>query len=130
MTLAVKLLAVARHDHVAGLVDEAHGEQRAGVDGAVGVLVRFAHLVHLVGKAPARRHVGKHHVAVEGEERIGELIAFARLARNVEFHHMKPSSQTCTAKRGWRTLLSPACRPGVLHEHDVWTREQTLQELR
>ena len=103
---AVELLAITRHDHVAGFVDQAHGEQGAGMDGEVGILVRFPYLVHLVRKAAARGHIGKHHVAVEREERVGELVAFPRLARNMKFHHRKRAPNLyCQRVKGGCTVL-------------------------
>ncbi len=85
--IAVELLAIAGNDHMAGLVDQSHGEEGAGVYGLVGILVRLANLVHAIRECAAGGHVGKDHVAVIGKERFGKLIALPCLARNVEFHH-------------------------------------------
>jgi hypothetical protein len=88
----VELLAVARHQHVAGLVDKAHGIKLAGMNRPFGMGLGVAHLVHAVGELAARGHIGENHVARIGEESPGELVAFPRLPRNVEFHHRYRSS--------------------------------------
>ena len=88
----IELLAIARHEDVAGFVDEAHGVKLAGVDGAVGVALGVTHLVHAVGKLAAGSHVREDDVTRIGEEGLGELVAIARVPRNVEFHHWKSSS--------------------------------------
>jgi len=91
--IAVELLAVAGNDDVTGLVDQSHGEEGAGVDGLVGILIRLANLVHEIREGAAGGHVDEHHVAVIGKERSGKLIALTCLARNMEFHHKNPCSR-------------------------------------
>ncbi len=130
---AIELLAVTGDDHVAGFVDKAHGEQRAGMDCEVGILVRFPYLVHLVSEPAATGHIGKHDVAVEGEERVGELIAFTRLARNVKFHHKnrapKPALPAEVTGRCTRPRHRVACRLGPpFPRPDLSIRAQTLQK--
>ncbi len=53
--LRIELLAVARHQHMAGLVDEAHGVKLAGMDDAVGMLFDVANLIHAVRELAAGR---------------------------------------------------------------------------
>ena len=124
--LGIELLAIAGHEHVAGLVDEAHGIERAGMDGLLGMFVGLAHLVHALRKLAARRHVVQNHVAVEGKQRLRESVALSCLARYVEFHHQRPCSilllppipsaagntvrlqGTTWGRNGW-----PYCRGGV-----------------
>ena len=67
---------------MASLVDEAHCIKLAGMDCLIGILVGFSHLVHAMGELPASGDAGEHNIAVVGEERLGEPVAFARLARN------------------------------------------------
>ena len=106
---------------MAGLVDEAHGVERAGMDGAIGMDLRVAHLVHAVGKLAAGGHVGKNDVSGIREERLRELIAFARVPRNMKFHHLtalqifnaKADDRPANIGSGWsrcgvmRSKLSP-----------------------
>jgi len=88
----IELLAVARHEHVAGLVNQPHGKELACVNCALGMLVDFAHLVHPVSKLAARSHAGKDDVSRVGKKRLGKPIPFTRLSRNVEFHHRNSNS--------------------------------------
>ncbi|MGA3102223.1 MAG: hypothetical protein ABSD61_10215 [Terracidiphilus sp.] len=60
----VELLTIASHQHMAGLVDEPHGEQLPRVHGQLRMLLHVAHLVHPVRKLAARRQIRQNHVAV------------------------------------------------------------------
>jgi hypothetical protein len=71
---------------MADLVDEAHGEERAGIDGVEAG--GSANLGHAQGQLATGGEVGEDDVADEIEERIADLIAVAGLAGNVEFHHL------------------------------------------
>jgi hypothetical protein len=62
------------------------------MDDAVGMIFDIADLIHAVREVAARRHIGKDNIARIGEERLSELIALARIPRNVEFHHWKTCS--------------------------------------
>ena len=90
--LRIELLAVLGNEDMAGLVNEAHGVKLPGMDCAVGMMFDVADLIHAVRELAARSHIGKYHVARIGEERLSELIALARIPRNVEFHHWKTCS--------------------------------------
>jgi hypothetical protein len=61
------------------------------MNGTLRMIFRLAHLVHSIGKLAARRHTGKHYVTRVGKKRLPELVAFPRIARNMEFHHKKAS---------------------------------------
>ncbi len=91
--LGIELLAVARHQDVAGLVDQPHGIKLAGVNRQLGMLFHVAHLVHAVGKLAAGGHIGKNHVSCVGKKRLREPVAFTRFPRNMEFHHGQPNSR-------------------------------------
>ena len=104
--LGVELLAVLRHDHVAGLVDEAHRKKLAGVHRLLRVPGGVAHLIDAQRKLPACRHVCEDNIARIGEERLRKLVAFPCISRNMEFHHKRTSSKTRSAsknakKRNW-----------------------------
>ena len=83
----VEPLAVTRHQHVAGLVDQAHRVELAGMNRLLGMLLHLAYLVDAVGKFAASGHIGKNHVPRVGEQRIRELVAFTRLPGYMELHH-------------------------------------------
>ncbi len=83
--LGIAALAVAGNDGVADLVDEAHGEEGAGVDGIEAG--SSAHLGHAVGEFATGGEVGKDDVADKIEEGIADLVTVADLTRNMEFHH-------------------------------------------
>ena len=82
----VDLFAVLGDEGVAELVDEAHGEEGAGVEGAGGIGVGPAHFVQRVGQLPARRHVGEDDVARIAKQEVVDLGCFANGAGDVEFH--------------------------------------------
>ena len=84
--LGVSALAIAGDDGVADLVDEAHSEEGARVDGVESG--SGAHLGHAVGEFATGGEIGKDDVADEVEEGIADLVAVADLTRNVEFHHV------------------------------------------
>ena len=86
----IELLAVLRQDEMADLVDQAHGEKRAGMDGTLGVLCRVAHLVHAVRKVAACRQIGEDDVAVKGKKRLGELVACSCALAKCEIPSFKP----------------------------------------
>jgi hypothetical protein len=90
--LGIELFAVARNQHVAGLVDQAHCVQRASMDGQFGILFDIAHLVHAMSELAASGHIGKNHVSRIGKEGFRELVAFTRIPRNVKFHHWQPNT--------------------------------------
>jgi hypothetical protein len=62
------------------------------MDGQIGVLVCLAYLVHPMSEGATSRNTGKHDVAVIGKKRLREPVPFARLSRDVKFHHEKPGS--------------------------------------
>ena len=77
--------AIAGDEDVADLVDEAHGEEGAGVDGVEsGGGADFGHAVR---ELAAGGEVAKDDVADEVEERVADLVAVANLTGNVKFHH-------------------------------------------
>ncbi len=84
--LRVLLLAIQADDNVRNLVDQAHGVDLPGLDGLFREADQIPGVVHLLGKHPGRVKVGKDDVAAEGKQRVLELVAIARLARDVEFH--------------------------------------------
>ncbi len=86
--LGVKFLAVLRQHDVAGLIDQTHGKQLAGMNRAVRKPGRIANLVHLIREGAACGEVGKNDVAVKGKQRIRKPIAFPCCSRNMEFHHV------------------------------------------
>ena len=88
--LGVKLLAIAGHEHMAGLVDKAHGVERAGMDGESGIDVRLADLVHAVGERAAGVQIGEDDISGVGEEGFGKLVALAHASRNMKFHPWTP----------------------------------------
>ena len=59
----VELLAVAGHEDMAGLVDETHCVELARMNGAVGMALGLADLVHAEGKLAAGGHIGEDDVA-------------------------------------------------------------------
>ncbi len=78
--------AVAGDEGVGELVDEAHGEEGAGVVRACGVGVRAARFVQRFGELAARGDVGEDDVAGVAEEQVVDLGCFADGAGDVKFH--------------------------------------------
>ncbi len=101
----VEFFAILRHDDMAGLVDQAHGEQLTRMYGAVGKFGRIANLIHLMGEGTACGEVGKDDVAVKRKQRIRKPIAFPCRSRNMEFHHV-------TRAPDFRCQLRISCRTG------------------
>ncbi len=92
--LWVGVLAVVGDERVAELVDEAHGEERGGIDGGGGIAGCASDFVDLVGQGTAGGKVGEDHVSGVAEENIIHLIAAAGGLRNVELHHGLSFGQT------------------------------------
>ena len=82
----VHFLAVVGDERVAQLVDETHGEERAGVVRAGWVGVRSAGLIERRGQLAAGSHVGEDSVAGIAEEQVVDLGGFANCAGDVKFH--------------------------------------------
>ena len=93
----VELLAVARHQQVASLVDQAHGVKFAGMNRQFGEFFHLANLVHAVRKFAAGGQIGKNDVPCEGKQQFGELVAFTRAPGYMKLHHRKLYSQTLPA---------------------------------
>ena len=92
--LGIGVLAVVGDERVAELVDEAHGEERGGIDGGGGIAGRASDFVDLAGEGAAGGEVGEDHVSGIAEENIVHLIASAGGLRNMELHHGLPFGQT------------------------------------
>ena len=71
--VGVDLLAVAGDECVAELIDEAHGEEGAGVQRAGRVGIGAAGLVERLGQLPARRDIGEDDVAGIAEQQVVDL---------------------------------------------------------
>ena len=85
--LRIELLPIAGHQHVAGLVDQAHGVERARVNHLLRMLLHIADLVHAMRKLPALGQAAQHYVAGVGEQGSCEAVSLPCRARNVKFHH-------------------------------------------
>ena len=85
--LGIVVLAVVGDERVADLVDQAHGEERGGIDGGRGIVGRASDFVDPVGQGAAGGEVGKDHVSRVAEENIVHLITAAGGLRDVELHH-------------------------------------------
>ena len=84
--LRVAGAAILSDDKVADFVDEAHGEESAGVNGIEAG--SGANLGHAKGEFAAGAEVGEDDVADKIEESVADLVAVAGLTRNMEFHHL------------------------------------------
>ena len=104
----VVLLTITGDDGVAGLINQAHGVQCAGVDHTLRMVARVAHLVHAVGQLARRRDAGEHHVAIKREERLGKPVAIAYRPRDVKFHHKE-----CFPGEARITMMPDAPRFGI-----------------
>ncbi len=96
--VGIKLLAIARHDRVAGLIDQSHDVECGGMDGTLGMLLDITNQVHAMGKLAAGRHVSEDYIPGKREERFRKLVAVARGPGDMKFHHL-------------RLILSKACSP-------------------
>ena len=94
----VKLLAVARHQYVAGLIDQPHGVKLAGMNHLFGMLFNVANLVDAMCKLAAGGHISKNHVPRVGKQRLREPVPFTRLPGYMELHHKNPYSKYAA---GW-----------------------------
>jgi hypothetical protein len=79
------LFAVAGDEGVGELVDEAHGEEGAGVEGGGGVGVGVG-FIEGCGEAARGGDIGEDDVAGVAEEEVVDLGRFADGAGDVEFH--------------------------------------------
>ena len=88
--LGIDPLAIAGDDEMEDFVDEAHGVDLPGFDGALWVFEQVALLVHLLGQAAGSVEIGQDNIAAEGINGLVELVALAGLTGDVEFHVVYP----------------------------------------
>jgi hypothetical protein len=84
--VGVDLLAVAGDEGVGELVDEAHGEEGAGVEGGGRIGVGARPSLSAAARLAAGGYVGEDDVAGVAEEQVVDLGRFADGAGDVEFH--------------------------------------------
>ena len=93
--LRVELLAIARHQHVTGLVDQAHRVKLPGMNRPLRMLLHVANRVHAVRELAAGGKIGENNIPRIGKQRLRELVPLTRIPGYMEFHHEKielPSS--------------------------------------
>ena len=75
--LGIQAQAVILDQGMAHLIDEAHGVERAGLDGLRGILFGSPALVHPEGELPAGAEIGEDYIAAERKQFLAELITVA-----------------------------------------------------
>ena len=100
----VDFLAVAGDECVVELVDKAHGEESAGVDGLGGIGIGAAGGVHLLRELTAGGYVGEDDVAGVAEEQVVEFELVAKRARDVKFHAESLRAK-CPVRRSGAALV-------------------------
>jgi hypothetical protein len=111
--------AVAGDQSVAELVDQAHSEERAGVQDGARLAAGLARLVRLAGELAGRRKIGEDGVACVVEEQVVNVKFGTYCPRNVKFHScasVNLGGDWVGCRRDSRNRRSMATYPGPLQD--------------
>ena len=114
--VGIKALAIARHEGVAGFIDQAHGIECTGIDDALRMLLDIPNQIHPVGEFTACRDVRENNISGKGEEIVRKLIAGSYISGDMEFHHL-------------RIVLGKACQPSCQMRRDIGIRQSFQSSL-